>query len=362
MLCPLFFPAVIHSAKTALRLRRAMVAEVAACITGQARTLVAQQLHVSMRANLLDPLGADAFMHVAVHDTRPWGVQRASNSKELAEAARVLRPVSMQAESLLPPTASTRCAAQAAGGGGRSCLAHDCGTFSCGCYVPGCALCDVSTYLPQHTHNQRCLRLVEEHEARRGAAYSWLIKMRPDLLVPQPVPPLRELTAPLGTGPPTLCLLAGDREPSRPTMPVDDKFALMPRALARFYLNATAAFDGCYARNTTASLCTVARKGKGPPLGKDKAGAPLGKTRRLFARRQQQQQQQRPPRGQQPQLGARYGRGSRSMASAMATPGHSPYWATPQCILTHYLVTHVPDLQTVRCLPPPGIRLTRPRR
>ena len=43
--------------------------------------------------------------------------------------------------------------------------------------------------------------------------------LRPDLLVPQPVPPLRELTAPLGTGPPTLCLLAGDREPSRPTMP-----------------------------------------------------------------------------------------------------------------------------------------------
>ena len=119
-----------------------MVAEVAVCITGQARTLVAQQLHVSMRANLLDPLGADAFMHVAVHDTRAWGVQRASNSKELAEAARVLRPVSMQAESLLPPTASTRCAAQAAGGGGRSCLAHDCGTFSCGCYVPSCTHCE----------------------------------------------------------------------------------------------------------------------------------------------------------------------------------------------------------------------------
>ena len=50
--------------------------DLAVCITGQLRVLVAQNLHVATRRNLLDPLGADAFLHVALHDTRAWGGRR----------------------------------------------------------------------------------------------------------------------------------------------------------------------------------------------------------------------------------------------------------------------------------------------
>ena len=61
--------------------------ELAVCITGQLRVLVAQGLHVSTRANVLEPLGADAFLHVALDDTRAWGVRRHSSSKELESNA-----------------------------------------------------------------------------------------------------------------------------------------------------------------------------------------------------------------------------------------------------------------------------------
>ena len=45
-------------------------AAVAACITGQLRTLVSHGLHVAIRDNVLRRLPADAFLHVDVSDTR----------------------------------------------------------------------------------------------------------------------------------------------------------------------------------------------------------------------------------------------------------------------------------------------------
>ena len=43
---------------------------VAACITGQLRTLASHGLHVAIRNNVLRQLPADAFLHVDVSDTR----------------------------------------------------------------------------------------------------------------------------------------------------------------------------------------------------------------------------------------------------------------------------------------------------
>ena len=362
-------------------------AELAVCITGQVRVLVAQGLHVSTRANVLDPLGADAFLHVALDDTRAWGVKKHSSSNELDEALRVLRPVAKQLESLHPPVASTRCAAQiaTASAGSHACRAHDCGTFSCGCYRPECSHCDVSTYLPQHTHNERCLQLIAQHETRRGAEYVWVMKWRPDLHATRPLPPLRELTAPLLTGPPTICLMSGDALPSPPERPVDDKFALMSRRLARLYLNATAAFDGCYARQTTEPYCSVdlgpSSKFARPPHA---AGAKGGKLAHAGGRT-------RARRGLALLTkagGVGHGGGSKGGfvkghagggggggggGAAGASPpkarrgsgsgglGFSPYWATPQCVLTYHLKRQLHDLHTVKCIAPARMRLARPR-
>ena len=355
---------------------------IAVCITGQIRVLVAQGLHVSTRANVLDPLGADAFLHVALDDTRAWGIKKHSSSDELGEAVRVLRPVAKQVASLHPPVASTRCAAQlaSASAGSHACRAHDCGTFSCGCYLPECSHCDVSTYLPQHTHNERCLQLIAQHEARRGSEYEWVMKWRPDLQAQRPLPPLRELTAPLLTGPPTICLMSGDTQPAPPDRPVDDKFALMSRRLARLYLNATAAFDGCYARKTTEPYCAV----DGSPLSKFARphvakGGKLALAGHTRMRRGLAMLTKPGGVGHGGRAGFVKGHAAGGGVGAGVPPpkvrrsgvggggggggglGFSPYWATPQCVLTYHLKTQLHDLHTVKCITPPRVRLVRPR-
>ena len=44
--------------------------------------------------------------------------------------------------------------------------------------------------------------------------------------------------------------------------------------------------------------------------------------------------------------------------------GHSPYWATPQCVLKRHLIFSLPEIRMVDCLRKPGerplLRLIRP--
>jgi hypothetical protein len=35
-------------------------------------------------------------------------------------------------------------------------------------------------YIPQHLHTSECLELVAAHEAARGSAYDFVVKIRPD--------------------------------------------------------------------------------------------------------------------------------------------------------------------------------------
>ena len=143
--------------------------------------------------------------------------------------------------------------------------------------------------------------------------------------------------------------------------PLDDKFGLMARRVAEVYFNSTAAFYSCALQRINGPSClplmttsipapsfkpsfkvaALAAKGLARAralAGKEKLmGGGLGKAAAL------------PPR-----------QGRRSLQQA---PGHSPYWATPQCVLTRHMLARLPDLEVVACTAESmPIRLARPTR
>ena len=135
--------------------------DVAVCLTGQLRTLVSHGLHFALQDNLLRPLRADLFMHVDTADTRTWGRQHSTSSDELAAALRVLQPIEYVVQTLLPAHPHSNSCTQTgpASVPVSKCIAHDCGGFKCGCYLPHCTHCDMSTYVPMHEHNRRCFAI-----------------------------------------------------------------------------------------------------------------------------------------------------------------------------------------------------------
>lgn len=225
-------------------------ADAAVCVTGQLRTLVAARLHETLRAHALDALPADAFLHVDAADTRAWGRQHGVLTRDYEEALRVLRPVAAQIEHFEPPASSVRCdptlpanesTTQRGGRGGsamRVCKAYDCGGFKCGCYLPHCTHCEMAQYTPMHDHNRRCLQLVLAHEARRGRPYEFVLKVRPDLRLPSPLPSLARLAAALPRAVPSLCVNGAPPEAALQLgLPLDDKWAIMRRPIADVYMH-----------------------------------------------------------------------------------------------------------------------------
>jgi hypothetical protein len=98
---------------------------------------------------------------------RSWGVQRNTSTGRLAEALRVLRPIAHEVQTFVPRPQPLACM-RLANPRGR-CVAHDCGRFTCGCYLPHCTHCEVSTYVPMHEHNRRCFAMLARHEQARPA-------------------------------------------------------------------------------------------------------------------------------------------------------------------------------------------------
>jgi hypothetical protein len=186
-------------------------------------------------------------------------------------------------------------------------------------------------YIPQHSHNERCLSLIAAHEALRGAKYDLVIRIRPDMNVTRPIRPLAELlplVAPKDA-PPALCAQGGGLElgsrsaalAERP-LTMDDKFGLFPRHVADTYMNATAAFAQCQERRRNEPQCGL-----------------FDSTTKL------------------PKAAAAKGMRSK----------HQPYWATPQCVLKRHLLSAEPRLRVLDCLrDSPGgqgrplLRLVRP--
>jgi hypothetical protein len=153
-------------------------ARVAVCLSGQLRTMRTRGLHVHLKKHMVDVLNADVFVHVDAADTRPWGVKAEATSDDFNEVVRVLNAKGAKLESYQPqPVPPSACAGP---GERRVCKAFDCGTFTCGCYVAGCTHCVTTQYIPQHLHTSECLELVAAHEAARGSAYDFVVKIRPD--------------------------------------------------------------------------------------------------------------------------------------------------------------------------------------
>ena len=348
---------------------------VAVCVTGQLRSMISRGLHTSLKAHLVDVLHADAFLHVDTSDTRQWGTTRDARADEFHQLVAHLSPVDANLVSYVPPpTDHSSCAAAAATGipSARVCEARDCGSFSCGCYVPGCTHCVATQYMPQHRHAAGCLQMIMSHEARRGAPYDLVIRIRPDLNVTRPFPSTDavarrlQLSTSATSAAPVLCTQGGGSPIEGPAplaslpLTLDDKFAVMPRQLARVYLNASGAFHACQTRRDNERDCTTMFGGKGGVKGSVKGGKLKGswavnsyvKGRALS--------------------NMVHGRG-RSEKRRALSDGRSmmrrgvpaPYWATPQCILKRHLLQNSPGVRMVDCTRDPGepalLRLIRPR-
>lgn len=362
-----FGPAARKGSSPAASVASPSPPRVAVCLTGQLRVMVRKGLHHSLWRQLVQPLNADVFMHVDLADTRQWGLTVPAGRTDYEAVVQRLRPIASRLVSYSPPPARPATCVLASQGGGRVCEARDCGTFGCGCYVPGCAQCVTTQYLPQHRHARECLRLVEEHEAARGAPYELIVKLRPDLNVSSPLPSYHELmrvVAPTDGSPPALCAMGGGAPLGTPLplaelpLTMDDKFGIMPRSVATVYMNATAAFERCQSRVTNEAQCGGRIEAHGVPATRlAKARVGFKRPRRLLLD-SEQRQLPRPPLAFKHKY-KRAGTGRLMDASA-------PYWATPQCVLKRHLLSELPHLQMVDCLRRPGergprvLRLVRP--
>lgn len=334
-------------------------ARVAVCLSGQLRTMRTRGLHVHLKKHMVDVLNADVFVHVDAADTRPWGVKAEANSNDFNEVVRVLNAKGAKLESYQPqPVPPSACAGP---GERRVCKAFDCGTFTCGCYVAGCTHCVTTQYIPQHLHTSECLELVAAHEAARGSAYDFVVKIRPDLNVTRPVPSFDEIERLVSPreGPPALCAQGGG-----PTL--DDKFALMPRRVAAVYMNATKVYEVCQSREVNEPDCSGGKGGKGGKGAMFKGGREvrsLAMKSRAMSKdaRRRMKAMYKVGKGRPSAEGdLPHGRGRR--LQVWTSPA---YWATPQCVLKRHLIAHLPELRIFDCLRGEGsrgvvLRLVRP--
>ena len=112
----------------------------------------------------------------------------------------------------------------------------------------------------------------------------------------------------------------------------------MTREVAAVYMNATRAFGTCQSRKLNGPSCGggLGKLGGGGGGLKAKAKLPGGKHGLLNSKR-----------------------------ALLAASQHTPYWATPQCVLKRHLLSHLPDVRMVDCLREAGqrgpvMRLVRP--
>jgi hypothetical protein len=216
-------------------------------------------------------------------------------------------------------------------------------------------------YIPQHLHTSECLELVAAHEAARGSAYDFVVKIRPDLNVTRPVPSFDEIERLVSPreGPPALCAQGGG-----PTL--DDKFALMPRRVAAVYMNATKAYEVCQSREVNEPDCSGGKGGKGGKGAMFKGGREvrsLAMKSRAMSKdaRRRMKAMYKVGKGRPSAEGdLPHGRGRR--LQVWTSPA---YWATPQCVLKRHLIAHLPELRIFDCLRGEGsrgvvLRLVRP--
>lgn len=204
-------------------------AEVAICLSGEARSLVRPEVRANIGMGLVAPFGgrADLFAFLAA-GVIPEEVVR--------EAAAELRPVELcidterEACALSarlpepprpPPAADTR-----------------------GCLTEG---------FTQFARIARCFDAVRAREAQRGTAYRWLVRARPDMAYEAALPAyapasglgwrsLREDTA---------WILYPRPSARRAVLPltrvsfIDDMLAVLPRRLAEAYFRTADDFTGC---------------------------------------------------------------------------------------------------------------------
>ena len=348
--------------------------------------MVRKRLHHYLKRNLIDVLRADTFVHVDTADTRAWGNTHVASSDEYEEVLKVLQPVAAKSISYTSPKVDSNvCAASISSTGGaesKVCHAHDCGTFGCGCYLPSCTHCVTTTYTPQHLHTSECLQMINANELKRNKKYDLIIKIRPDMNVTKPMPSSQQFANILLPNqqpfPPYLCTQAAPRgEPERLTdlpLTMDDKFAMMPRAVASVYMNATSAFAACQSRATNLIDCgdkgmggkgaavKAMKGGLGMKGGKGMSKGGMYKVGGLKARL--------PPDVMLQRSKEKARLKGRRLLEEVIEEGrrlqmrHQPYWATPQCVLKRHLLAGLgPELRMINCMAAlngPLLRLVRP--
>ena len=265
----------------------------------------------------------------------------------------------------------------------------------CGCYLSGCTHCEVTRYVPQHEHNAACFALVRRHEATANVRYRIIVKVRPDLAFIRPMPPLQHILQSLAAPPgAAICTIGRLFEPTmlRGGRPLDDKFAIMPRAVAEYYFNATAPFHSCAVESENSPWCLPMEKGgNGEQGGKGERGGKGGKgghskgghtggryTKGSYLKGSYLQGVHSKGRyshggytnGDGRQLSIQSDKWRPPYTQPLSRPRlgqltHSPYWATPQCVFTRHLLSRLPDLHLASgCLEgPEGAsfpRLVRP--
>jgi len=125
----------------------------------------------------------------------------------------------------------------------------------------------------------------------------------------------------------------------------------MGRHVAHVYFNASAAFTSCATQAANGPLCLpLPPRPADGSAGLPKGAPPSGKgVVGTFGRRGRKRLLLQGPPGR-PQVPSAY-------------PLHSPYWATPQCVLTRHMLAALPNLEVVPCAAQSmPIRLERPRR
>ena len=247
--------------------------------------------------------------------------------------------------------------------------------------VPQKAWCAIGAPPPATCHTaprRQCLGLVSEHERAVAKRYRYLLKLRPDLRIDAPFPPISTLESRVPTAPPTLCTSFSGRGASGASIrftraggTLGDKWALMRRDVADVYMNATRAFDG-QARLCTPRTTFCGTREKAATQRCRCAGSPRRTPRRLrrplgadtvqvlmpppLTRVLPHHAQCISRRAVDEACGVTK-KGGKALKPALkgrrlahARRRHSPYWATPQCVLGRHMVAAFDDLHVVGCV------------
>jgi hypothetical protein len=200
---------------------------IAVCVTGSARTLWAPRVYRSMFTNAISALGANTSVFMDLKLAAPGTAQTAKDNVDepgkghvhvtkamLQPALDLLRPERVQFDS---PASSLPAEGLPAG-----------------CTVSGFAADHLAGLMGQWLGTASCFKMVEEHEAKQGARFDWVMRLRTDDVWFSSLPPWCALQP--GEAVFEIALNPGDKPRPQARGGVDWWF-ILPRASAPVVFN-----------------------------------------------------------------------------------------------------------------------------